>query len=263
MNKCSLFLSILFGMILVACGGGGGGGGGTDTGSTTINTLEYFSKDNSKTYTYSVTNVDANTQATTTSTLVYSYENAVTIPDKFNHDGSVAGPYYLETQLVNNTAKTMTYISVDGIAVVMDDLTIHLYTDNTHTTSTGNMPAVKTIGQEYSYNSTQDLMVSDSNYGTVGDIVGTMITEYTVTVVGMENITVNNVSYEAVKTQETTYSKTTTSQFISETDSSSTVWYGKNIGPVRMVSTQETSITDGTITESGTSTVTSELIKVE
>ncbi len=264
MNKRRLFLSSLIGIILFACGGGGGGGGGggTDTGSTTINTQEYFNKDETRTYTYSVTSVDGSTYASTTQTLVYSYEQIPTIPSKYGYSGAVAGPYYLETQTIDGTVDTLTYISATGTPIVMDDLSVYTMNDGDLTISTGYMPAEKTIGTDYTMNSTQTLMISDPDSGTVGENVGTLDTRYTVRVLGPENITVNGTSYEAIRTQETASSTTTTSQISLTINSSSSVWYGKNIGPVKIVANNTTTATDGIQTITGSSSVISELTSV-
>ena len=253
MKKRTLFLSSLIGIILFGCGGGGTG----DTGSTSYNTLEYFQKDENKVYTYTVSEYTSVNQQTSVTTWVYRNEST-TIPVDYGYSGSIEGPYIREILTIDGTPNTVTYKSSSGDYILKDQSGIFTINEAGHTTSTGNMPSSINIGSEFTISSTEDLLNSDPDQGTVGDKVGTMNTIYTVKILAEESGTLNTVPYKALKTQETTSTTITTSGGTTSIRTSSNVWYGKGIGPVRIVA-NNTFVTSGVTT---TSSVTNELTSV-
>lgn len=259
MKKRTLFLSSIIGIILFACGGGGGGSGTSNTGSISYNTLEYFQKDENKVYTYRVSESTSENQQPSETTWEYSNESSI-IPVEYGYSGNIEGPYLVEILTIGTTVNTLTYKSSSGDYILKDQSGIFTINETNHTTSKGNIPATLTIGSEFTISSTEDLLNSDPDQGTIGDKVGTMITMYTVKILAAENVTVNAVTYEALKTQETTSTtimnkEGTTTMTI---NTSSSVWYGKGIGPVKIVA-NNTFVSSGGST---TSSVTSELTSV-
>jgi hypothetical protein len=257
MKKRTLFLSSVIGIILFACGGGGGGGGTSNTGSISYNTLEYFQKDENKVYTYRVSESTSENQQPLETTWEYHNEPA-TIPLEYGYSGNSEGPYLIEILTIDGTINTLTYKNSSGDYILKDQSGIFTINEAGHTTSTGNMPENLTVGSEYTLASTDDLLNSDPDQGTVGEKIGTMNTEYTVKILAAENVTVNAVTYEALKTQETTRTTLTTSERTTTINTSSIVWYGKGIGPVKIIA-NNTYVTSGVTT---TSSVTSELTSV-
>jgi hypothetical protein len=260
MKKRTLLLTFI-GIILFACGGGGGGGSGSNgtgnTGTISYNTLDYFQKDASKVYTYNVSESTSGNQQTTDTTWVYHNESK-TIPVEYGYSGSITGPYIAEILTIDGTVNTVTYKSSSGDYILKDQSGTYTINDAGHTTSTGEMPAKLSVGTEFTINSTEDLLNSDPDHGTVGEKIGTMITVYTVKMLAAENVTVNTATYEALKTQETTSttimnSGGTTTMTI---NTSSNVWYGNGVGPVKIVA-NNTYVSSGS---TSTSSVTSELL---
>lgn len=260
MKNRTFLLSILIGIILFACGGGGGGTSGG--GAETIYSPDYLSDDMNKTYTFTETEVDTigGQQSSQTSTLVYSYEPTpiATIPSQYGYSGAIAGPYSIETLTINGTPNTVTYKSPAGNAVISDNFSIFTSNEPVHTTLTGNVPSDWIVGEEYSQSSTEDLLNSDPDQGIFGEKLGSMTTEYTIKVLGVENVTVTAGIYETIKTLESFTCTFTLNSQTKTSDTSATSWYGKGTGLVKKVSNSTIVYSNGTVTN----TVTDELIKV-
>ena len=257
MKKRTLFLSSVIGIILFACGGGGGGGNGTGgTGSTSYNTMDYFAKDDSKVYTYQVSETTSGDQQPTVTNWVYAYVDQTTIPPEYHYSGSIAAPYIEEILTIDGTIDTKTYKSTSGEYILADQSGVYTINDAGHTTITKDTtPEKLTIGSQFTVSSTVDLLSTDSE--TFGDKIYTMISDYTVTVLPAGSVIINGVTYDALNTQETTHTEIrhTDGTLASTINTSSSVWYGKGIGPVKIVA-NNTFVSSGGST---TSSVTSEL----
>ena len=92
------------------------------------------------------------------------------------------------------------------------------------------------VDTKYSFSSTEDLLISDSSLGTVGTKVGTKTTEWSITAVGVENVTVPAGTYEALKTEDSsTVTYTMDSGATQATTSSGNTWFAKGTGTVKKV----------------------------
>jgi len=190
--------------------------------------------------------------------MIYSYGSVDSIPSKYGYSGTIAGPYTLET--ISPVGKNQTFIYMSsGETIISDDSSF--FTSFAHSTFTGgSLPPDMVMNKEYSFSSTEDLFISDSSLGTVGTKVGTKTSEWSITVIGVENVTVPAGTYEALKTEDSsTVIYTIDSVATQTTASSGNTWFGKGIGTVKKVSNNTSTYSDNTTT---TSTVTDELTTI-
>ena len=261
MKNYVFYLSALALIILPACGGGGGGGGTNDSSSqTTYTTADYMTYDPSKVYTFQETE-DTGSGNPTVTNVAYSYQQVDSIPSKYVYSGTIAGPYTLETISPEAGNPTLIYMSSEE-TIISDDSSFFTSIDYTPSKSSS-LPTDMVVGTKYSFSSTEDLLISDSSLGTVGTQVGTKTSEWSITVIGVENVTVPAGTYAALKTQDSsTVTYTMDSGTTQTTTSSGNTWFGNSTGTVQKVSTNTTVISDGTSSDTTASTVTDELTAV-
>jgi hypothetical protein len=260
MKNYVFYLSALALIILPACGGGGGGGGTSDSSSQTFYSSDYMTYDPSKVYTFQETE-DTGSGDPTVTNITYSYQQVDSIPSKYGYSGTIAGPYIMETISPDGGNNTVIYMN-SAETIISDDSSFFTSIDSSTSTG-GSLPPDMVINKEYSFSSTEDLFISDSSLGTVGTKVGTKKTDWSTTAVGVENVTVPAGTFEALKTEDSsTVAYTMDSGATQTTTSSGNTWFGKGTGTVQKISNNSTVISDGTSSDTTTSTVTDELTTV-
>jgi hypothetical protein len=264
MKKYACLLSILSGIILFACGGGGGGGGdSSNNNSQNVYTSDYMTFDPEKVYTFQETEVDT-PGGQNTSNVAYSFDtNVSVIPPEYGYSGKISGPYLLSTvekKVGSAVASTIvTYMKSDD-TIISDDSTIFTNIDSSKHTG-GSLPPDMVLGTEYSFSSTEDIFNSDSTNAdfTFGEKMGTKKTEWFITALTIENVTVPAGTFQALKTEDTSTVTITNNdnEVFTVITSSGNTWFGKNVGTVKKVMNNTYNPTGGSTT---TSTVTDELV---
>ncbi len=259
MKNYVFYLSALALIVLPACGGGGGGGT-NDSSSQTIYSSDYMTYDLSKVYTFQETE-DTGSGDPTVTNVAYSYQQVDSIPSKYGYSGSIAGPYIMET--ISTDGGNTTVIYMNSVETIINDDSSYFTSIDSSTFTGGSLPLDMVINKEYSFSSTEDLFISDSSLGTVGTKVGTKTTEWSTTALVVENVSVPAGTFEALKTADSSIvTFTFDSGETQTTTSSGNTWFGKGTGTVKKVSSNSTVISDGTSSDTTTSTVTDELTTV-
>lgn len=252
-KKPLISYALVFGFLLLSCGGGGGSPDSDGTDSRSVIAQDYFMRDATKVYTYLETIEASSGGQSATDELIksFTYEVAHDIPDRYGDFSGYSGPFRKETVRKDGSVALVTYTDPTGAVMVSDDLSVFSRIQDSEYSD--NFTSSLILGRSYTSQSSDDLFSSDTT-----EWVGRTTTTSALIPLALETVVIQGQAYASLKARISFTVTTTEDGQTGSTSYTGYQWFCRNVGLVKVVISYSITVNSTTVQY----TITDELIEV-